>query len=99
MRIRRVSLSFHTRAAYIRTAIRVHMSTGEFSEVIWSSTKLALFIYLLMNLFDALHRIFFEDRKKHDARCGCDLLLWSFSACEIQRLSVDVPTRSNYSSC
>ena len=38
---------------------------------------------------------FFEGKKKHDVWCGCALLLWSFSACEIQRLSVAVPTRRN----
>ena len=59
-------LSFRTRAAYIRTAIRVHMSTEDFSEVVCSSTKLALFLYLLIIVFDALHRIFFGDRKKQD---------------------------------
>ena len=63
----RVALSFHTRAAYICTAIRYRMSTGEFSENVYSSTKLA-FTYLLMIVFDALRRIFFEDRKKHDLR-------------------------------
>ena len=36
----RVALSFRTRAAYVRTAIRVHMSIEEFSEVACSSTKL-----------------------------------------------------------
>ena len=70
-----ISLSFRMRAAYIRTAIRVHMSAEEFSEDLCSSTKLALFFYLLMIVFDALHRIFFEDRKKHDVLCGCALLL------------------------
>ena len=63
----RVPLSFHTRAAYIRTAIRYRMSTEEFSNNVYSSTKLA-FIYLLMIVFDALRRIFFEDRKRHDVR-------------------------------
>ena len=38
-------LSFHTRAAYIRAAIRVHMSTEEFYEVC-RSTKLRSIIFL-----------------------------------------------------
>ena len=38
------------------------MPTEESSEVVCSGTTLALFIYLLVIVFDALHRIFFEDR-------------------------------------
>ena len=55
-------------------------ATEEFSEVFGCSTKHSFPDHFM---FDAVHRIFFEDREKNLSWVGVPFL-WLFSACEIE---------------